>query len=91
MIKEDTKIEVVEFSREILPQILDLFDKEINEEGKIIDRITGNVLHDPLTGVELNKDNFAGILPGSNLFISKNATSLADYIIKKQEVSKKDE
>jgi len=78
------KIDVIEFEKEVLPQILEFFDKTLNDDGKIIDKFTGEVLRDPFTNEELNKDNFAGILPGSSLFISKNLASLAEFITERE-------
>ncbi len=40
------KIEFIEFNKEILPQLLDLFNCEIDDEGRIIDKIIKEPIKD---------------------------------------------
>ena len=87
---EKEKIDVIEFDDEISAHILDIFDKEINEKGNVIDKKTQEIIIDRFSEDELNKTNFGGVLPGSEIFISKNEVSIAEYIseIKKDEPRK---
>lgn len=73
-------IDAVEFDDESMPIVLDLFDKEIGEDGKILDKKIQEVEIDQYSNNEITKENFAGVLVGSKFFVTKNNASFAEHI-----------
>lgn len=78
----EEKISIVEFDDEALPMVLELYNKEIDESGRIIDKNIKEVEKDPYSNEEITKDNFAGVLVGSKIFVTKNTASFAEHISK---------
>jgi len=52
--------------------------KDVNEDGDIIDKNTGQEVLNP-EGTVVNIDNFGGFENGSEIFIKNDMVSLMDY------------
>ena len=57
--------------------VLDSLNKEIDSEGYIIEKDTKQRVITP-TGEELKFSDFAGVRPGSEIFIKSNIVSLVE-------------
>ena len=82
----ENEIQFIEFNKESLPEVLDLFDCEVTDEGKIIDKFLKEPIKDGTSLEELSINNFGGILPSSRLFIAKDIASIMEHIAIKQEM-----
>ena len=76
------KFELIEFDDEAIPLILELYNKELDDSGNVIDKNIGEPEMDVYSNINITKDNFGGILVGSKVFISKNVASIAEHISK---------
>ena len=67
---------VIIFEKSVKKEILDLFDKTIDNEGFIVEK--DNPIEKVITpdGEELELENFAGIRKGSEIFIKSDLNSL---------------
>ncbi len=67
---------IITFSPELKKEILDIFDKTVDEEGYIVEK--GNPSEKVLTpdGEELKLKNFAGVTKGSLMFVKSDLVSL---------------
>lgn len=71
------KIEIV-FSKENIKEILDLFEKDVDSEEFVIDKVTRErVLANDLQPIKIFE--IGGILPGSDVFIRADSDSLVKY------------
>ena len=58
--------------------ILDLFDKKEDSDGYIVERKGGSRVMTP-DGAYVKSEDFAGITPGSEIFLTKDLPSLLKY------------
>jgi len=61
--------------------LLDILGYEVNEDGIVIDKNTGEEYKDPITGDVVFIEN-ASILPGSTVIINTSELTLSEYITK---------
>jgi hypothetical protein len=76
----EKKYSAVEFDDDALPLLLDLFDKEVDDENRIVDKNVKEVEVDPYSGEELTTETFGGVLVGSKVLVSRNDASFAEHI-----------
>jgi hypothetical protein len=70
---------IITFERPFTKQILKAFDKSVDADGYITDNQGGHrVLSNE--GEEIKLTEFAGILPGSQVFIKSDIVSLIKYL-----------
>lgn len=67
------------FSKETMPFILETFGKEINAEGLIVEKSTGEPVPTP-DGDHIEAANFAGLKKGSEIFIKDDLYSLMKLV-----------
>lgn len=67
---------IIEFEKSAGIDVLKFFDKTIDEEGYIVEKSkpTQRVLD--MNGEEIKTDEFAGITPGSEIFVKSDLISL---------------
>lgn len=58
--------------------ILELFDKEKDSEGFIVEKETGDRVIKP-SGEFVRYDDFVGVTPGSEIFLTNDLPSLIKY------------
>lgn len=61
--------------------ILELFDKELDHEGFIIDKETKQKVICRYTNNPIKKETLGGVLPGSNIFIEDSDIAYAGYVM----------
>lgn len=71
-------MKTIVFDPDVKDFILDLFDKEEDTEGYIIERESGSRVITP-NGSHIRKDEFAGVTPGSEIFLTNDLPSLLKY------------
>jgi len=71
---------IVTFDKSLKKDILDIFDKSIDEEGYIVEKSNTKQRVLSAEGDELELEDFAGIKKGSEVFIKNNIISLIDYV-----------
>lgn len=74
------KIDFIEFEEDSLPMILDIYDKEVDEFKRIIDKNIKEPEKDEYAHKEITTDNFGGVLVSSRVFVTKNNASFAEHI-----------
>ncbi len=72
-------MQYLEINDENKKVILELFDKGIDEEGYIVDGVTGQRVICPYTKEQITSDDFS-ILPGSATFVKNKSYSFAEHI-----------
>jgi hypothetical protein len=79
---DDMEIEIT-FDKSLGKDILDIFDKTIDDHGTIVEKdvLTQKVLTPE--GDTLSLNQFAGITKGSEIFIKSDLISLMDFAKKK--------
>ncbi len=77
----DTEIKFEKIGIEERKVLLDILGYEVNEDGIIIDKNTGEEYRDPITGDVVFIEN-ASILPGSTVIINTSELTLSEYITK---------
>lgn len=65
----------ITYDSELKEDILNAFNKKVNDEGNIIEKDTGDEVIS-FDGEVANIDSFGGIINGSELFIKKDLPSL---------------
>lgn len=70
--------EIITFDGSLKKEILAIFDKDIDKEGYIIEKSSGDRIISP-DGDEVKIEDFAGISKGSEVFIKSDITSLIKY------------
>jgi len=67
------------FNKKIKKEVLESFDKKIDDEGFIVENITAE---SALTnrGEKIKIEEFAGIKKGSEIFIKNDLVSLIDFV-----------
>jgi len=70
--------EIITFDSSVKKEILAIFDKDIDKEGYIIEKPSGDRVISP-DGDEVKLEDFAGISKGSEVFIKSDITSLIKY------------
>ena len=73
-------MELLQLTEDNAVEVISQFGKKI-VDGKIIDPDTGDQVECRYTKVPLTIENFGGILPGSDVFISDTDTALAGYTL----------
>jgi len=70
---------VITFDKNLSRDILDIFDKAVNEEGIIVEKL--DPFQKVLTkeGDEVSLDEFGGLSKGSLVFIKSDIVSLIDF------------
>lgn len=68
---------VITFDESLKKEILDIFDKTVDDEGYIIEKDTKERVLSP-DGEEIELEKFAGITKGSEIFIKSDIFSLID-------------
>lgn len=71
-------MKTVVFNSDIKDFILDLFDKKEDSDGYIIELESGSRVITP-NGAHIRKDEFAGVTPGSEIFLTNDLPSLLKY------------
>jgi hypothetical protein len=66
------------FDDSVLGFVLDIFDKEIDEQGYIVEKISHQRILTP-EGIEVKAEEFAGFVPGSEIVLTKDLPSLLQY------------
>lgn len=74
-------MELLEINDANIDILLEQFNKEIDEEGYIIDKETRERVRCRYTNKELKKETLGGILPGSDIFIEDSDIAYAEYIM----------
>lgn len=64
------------FDQDLREEVLGFFDKEINEEGVIVEKSNPNQFVLGIDGQEVNIEEFGGIMKGSEVFIRNDLVSL---------------
>ncbi len=77
----DNEIKFEKIGIEERKVLLDILGYEVNEDGIIIDKNTGEEYRDPITGDVVFIEN-ASILPGSTVIINTSELTLSEYITK---------
>ena len=77
----DTEIKFEKIGIEERKVLLDILGYEVNEDGIIIYKNTGEEYRDPITGDVVFIEN-ASILPGSTVIINTSELTLSEYITK---------
>ncbi|MEK7497649.1 MAG: hypothetical protein AAB656_01890 [Patescibacteria group bacterium] len=67
------------FDKSLAPAILNAFGKAVSEEGLIFDKSTKKLIFTP-EGEEIHKEEFAGIIPGSEIYLKSDIVSLIKYV-----------
>jgi len=76
-------MEHLEITEENKDTILELFDKDVDDDGHIIEKATGAKLICPYTEEPVKKDDFS-ILPGSSTFVNNDPTVFVEHIVDKE-------
>ena len=66
------------FDKQSVPIILTAINKDVDPEGYIVERGTKNRVLTP-DGEKVHIDEFAGVIPGSEIFLKDDAISLLRY------------
>lgn len=66
------------FSEDVRDFILGVFDKKVGDDGYIVEKNTGSRAITP-GGDFVSEDNFAAIVPGSEVFVTNDMPSLLKY------------
>ena len=64
------------FDSSVKREILELFDKEVNEYGMVVEKGRPDEVVRGIDGVELSLREFGGVINGSELFLNSNVASL---------------
>lgn len=67
------------FERSRIDYLLDLFDKEVDDQGYIVDAKTGEKVHSS-DGNPLKADDLGVVGHGSEIFVEDDFTSIVDYV-----------
>lgn len=70
--------QIITFDSSLKKEILSVFDKDVDKDGYIIEKATGDRVITP-EGDEIKLEEFAGISKGSEVFIKSDITSLIKY------------
>lgn len=73
------------FDESAAEDILEAFDREVDEEGYIIDPETGEREVVPGSNQEIHIDDFSGVEKGSVLFLNDDFTTLVDHVKRQRE------
>lgn len=71
-------MKTIVYNREMKDFILDLFDKKKDDEGFIVEKNTGIRVIKP-SGEFVKYDDFVGVTPGSEIFLTNDLPSLIKY------------
>lgn len=63
--------------------ILEEFDKEVDDDGFVVEQETGEPVLTP-RGEEVTIEDLAGIAKGSEIFIDDNFVSILEYVESRQ-------
>lgn len=74
-------MEYIQISDSNRMTILDLFNKSVDSEGFIIDKVTGKKERCPYSKQHIKKDNFS-IIPGSAIFVNNYPYCFSEHIVK---------
>ena len=74
-------MELLEITSDNVDVLLEQFNKELDNEGFIIDKDTKQKVLCRYTNRAIKKDSLGGILPGSNIFIEDSDIAYAGYIM----------
>ncbi len=69
----------ITFSSELKEEILNIFDKKVNEEGIIVEQENEEISVRTVEGNEISIDEFGGIKKGSEIFIKNDLVSLMNF------------
>ncbi len=69
------------FDKNLSPEILKAFGKETDKEGYIINKSTRKKVLSP-DGDDVHIKEFAGIIPGSEIYLKSDIISLIKYVEK---------
>lgn len=76
-------MEYIQVTKENIDTFLELFGKDRDKEGFIIDKKTGKRLFCPYSGNYIHSDDFT-ILPCSATFVSNKSSCFAEHIVSKK-------
>jgi len=69
----------IRFEKSLSKEILEIFDKEVNEEGLIVEKSDPSQKVLSPEGDEISSEEFAGITKGSEVFIKSDLASLMNF------------
>ena len=72
-------MKTITFNKELKEQILGIFDKTTDKEGFIVEKSNQEQRVITQDGENLNIEEFAGIIKGSEIFIKSDLISLIDF------------
>ena len=78
----DRKISLT-FDKSVKKEVLEVFDKTVNEEGIIIEKDSKQPVLSSEDGQEIHIDEFGGIAKGSEIFIKNDIVSLMKFARRK--------
>lgn len=68
------------FDSSVKREILELFDKGVNEYGMIIEKDRPDEVVRSIDGIELSLREFGGVINGSELFVNSNIASMMKLV-----------
>lgn len=71
-------VEVMDLENRDKETVLDLFDKDTDDEGYIIHKKTGERYEDPYQKKPVHEDNFT-VMPGSAIFVRSEPASIVAH------------
>ncbi|MFB6208805.1 MAG: hypothetical protein ABEJ56_01555 [Candidatus Nanohaloarchaea archaeon] len=69
----------VTFEKDAIEGVLEVFDKEVDEDGYIVESESGERILDR-EGENIKKDELGGVKKGSEIFLNDNFSSLVDFV-----------
>lgn len=73
------------FDKELSPHILDAFGKYVDKENYIVNRATKRRVLSFSDNEEVHIKEFAGIIPGSEIYLKSDIISLIKYVEKNRQ------
>lgn len=70
------------FEKSLSPEMLDIFGKKTDNYGYIINSKTGKKVLSSSDNGEVHISEFAGIVPGSEIYLKSDIVSLIKYVEK---------
>ncbi len=78
-------MKTIEITETNIATVLELFNKDIDDEGYIIEKRTGERLVCPFSSSNIHANDFS-ILPGSAIFVTNQYYCFAEYLSQNRQV-----